>query len=125
MSPTELEQVIDDLKKNLGEALLSCDIWTADDGFSISGYNSMPKAVAFFNQVSDHLMTTLEASEAELPSIGEYFYVKLAEEKGVIVVLFDTYRISILFDQSKVQLGFMFNILLPQFLENLENIIIG
>ncbi|MBN1348744.1 hypothetical protein JXJ21_04980 [candidate division KSB1 bacterium] len=120
----ELQKAIDGLKKDLGEGLLSCDIWTAEDGFSISGYNSMPKAVAFFNQVADHLMSTLQESEAELPSIGEYFYVKLADEKGVIIVLFDIYRISIFFDQKKVQLGFMFNILLPQFLENLENILI-
>lgn len=125
MSPVELEKTIEELKSNLGDGLLSCDVWTAEDGFSISGYNSLPKAVAFFNQVADHLLSTLEGSEGDLPSIGEYFYVKLADEKGVIIVLMDIYRVSILFDQSKVQLGFMFNILLPNFLESLENVIIS
>ncbi|MCI0513758.1 hypothetical protein L0128_11135 [candidate division KSB1 bacterium] len=125
MSPVELENVIDDLKKTLGVGLLACDIWTAEDGFSIAAYNSLPKAVAFLNQVSDQLVSTLEGSEADLPSIGEYFYVKLAEDKGIIVVLFDVYRISILFNQKKVQLGYMFNILLPQFLEKLEGVILG
>jgi len=124
MSPVELEKAIDELKKNLGDGLLSCDVWTAEDGFSIAGYNSLPKAVAFFNQVADHLVSTLEGSEAELPSIGEYFYVKLADEKGVIVVLMDIYRISLLFNQNKLQLGFMFNVLLPKFLESLESILI-
>lgn len=125
MSPVELEKTIDALKSNLGAGLLSCDVWTAEDGFSIAGYHSLPKAVAFFNQVADQLISTLEGSEGDLPSIGEYFYVKLAEEKGVIVVLFDRYRISILFDQSKVQLGYMFNILLPNFLESLESVILN
>jgi hypothetical protein len=125
MSPVELENVIEDLKKTLGVGLLSCDIWTAEDGFSIAAFNSLPKAVAFLNQVSDQLVSTLEGSEADLPSIGEYFYVKLAEDKGIIVVLFDVYRISILFNQKKVQLGYMFNILLPQFLEKLEGVILG
>jgi len=125
MSPVELEKTIDALKSNLGAGLLSCDVWTAEDGFSIAGYHSLPKAVAFFNQVADQLISTLEGSEGDLPSIGEYFYVKLAEEKGVIVVLFDRYRVSILFDQSKVQLGYMFNILLPNFLESLESVILN
>lgn len=125
MSPVELENVIEDLKKTLGVGLLACDIWTAEDGFSIAAFNSLPKAVAFLNQVSDQLVSTLEGSEADLPSIGEYFYVKLAEDKGIIVVLFDVYRISILFNQKKVQLGYMFNILLPQFLEKLEGVILG
>jgi Na+-transporting NADH:ubiquinone oxidoreductase subunit NqrB len=125
MSPVELEKTIDSLRTNLGPGLLSCDVWTAEDGFSIAGYHSLPKAVAFFNQVADQLISTLEGSEGDLPSIGEYFYVKLAEEKGVIVVLFDSYRISILFDQSKVQLGYMFNILLPNFLESLESVILN
>jgi len=125
MSPVELEKAITELKQDLGEGLVSCDVWTADDGFSIAGYNSLPKAVAFFNQVSDNLVTSLENSEAEIPSLGEYFYVKLTDDKGVIVVLLDTYRISILFNQSKLQLGFMFNILLPKFLEKLESILIS
>lgn len=124
MSPTSLQDTIESLKKSLGEALISVDIWTAEDGFSIAGHNSMPKAVAFFNQVSDHLIASLEASEDFMPSIGEYFYLKLADAKGMLVVLFDVYRIGILFDQSKVQLGFIFNILLPQFLEKLESVII-
>jgi hypothetical protein len=125
MSPANLERAINDLKKDLGDGLLSCDVWTAEDGFSIVGYNSLPKAVAFFNQVTDHLLSTLEKSEADLPSVGEYFYLKLADEKGLIIVLFDNYRISILFNQAKIQLGFMFNILLPQFLETLESVLIG
>lgn len=124
MSPAKLQKVIDSLRDEIGEALISCDVWMARDGFSIASYQSMPKAVAFFNRVADNLMTTLEKSEVNLPNIGEYFYVKLADDKGFIVVLMDEYRISMFFDLTKVQLGFMFNVMLPQFLENLEEVLV-
>jgi len=124
ISPAKLQKVIDNMRNEIGEALISCDVWTAQDGFSIASYQSMPKAVAFFNRVADNLMTSLEKSEADLPDIGEYFYVKLANDKGFIVVLMDEYRISLFFDLTKVQLGFMFNVMLSQFLEDLEEVLI-
>jgi len=124
MSPAKLQKVIDNLREEIGEALISCDVWMAQDGFSIASYESMPKAVAFFNRVADNLMTSLEKSEVDLPDIGEYFYVKLADDKGFIVVLMDAYRVSLFFDLTKVQLGFIFNVMLPNFLENLEEVLI-
>ena len=124
MSPAKLQSVIDNLKTELGEALLGCDVWLAQDGFSIASYQSMPKAVAFFNRVADDLMMSLEKSETEFPEIGEYFYIKLADNKGTIVVLMGDYRIGLLFDLNKLQLGFMFNVMLPQFIENLEEVLV-
>lgn len=124
MSPAKLQKVIDNLRDEIGDALISCDVWMAQDGFPIASYQSLPKAVAFFNRVADNLMTTLEKSEVDLPNIGEYFYVKLADDKGFIIVLMDEYRISLFFDLTKVQLGFMFNVMLPQFLENLEEVLV-
>ena len=124
ISPKKLQAVITELEKEVGDGLISCDVWMAKDGFSIASYESLPKAVAFFNRVADNIITTLEKSEVDLPGIGEYFYVKLAENKGFVVVLLDQYRVSMFFDLEKVQLGFLFNIMLPQFIEGLEEVLI-
>lgn len=125
MNPTELQGAIDNLKKTMGDALIASDVWVVEDGFPIAGYNSLPKAAALFNQLGDHLVSSLEASEAQLPPIGEYFYVRLVENKGALLIFLDKYRVGVLFDHAKIQLGFIFNILLPQFMDKLEKILLS
>jgi len=43
------ENIINELKSDLGEGFVATDIWHSKDAQSLAGYNSQPKAVALFN----------------------------------------------------------------------------
>ena len=43
MNLQRLEQVVEDLRDDLGNALVATDIWATDDGTSLAGFNPQPK----------------------------------------------------------------------------------
>ncbi len=45
-----LKATIEELKEDLGPALLSTDIWSSSDGQSIVGYKPRPKVIDTFEE---------------------------------------------------------------------------
>ncbi len=99
------------LKEDLGEALIATDIWATQDGQSIVGINTQPQACALFNRITNYLAEALKASG--FPELGRYYFIDLAENHMVVIIPLGTYQWGILLDTTKMQLGLLLNVVLP------------
>ncbi len=113
-----LNKVIEELKSDLGEALLSADIWHIKDAQGLAGHNQMPKATALFNEVTRVLGKTLSGSE--YPGLGEYYTVHLDNNSMVIVLLFNDYQLGMTVDLSKTTMGLLMSVVMPKIQKMLE-----
>jgi len=116
MNVNMLNQAIETLKEDLGEGLLATDIFTVRDGMSVGGFNPQPKASALFNLLATNIMKTLKG--AGFPNLNKYVMMDLEDDKMVIIIPMDDYRWGILVDTSKIQLGLLVSIAIPNGIEN-------
>jgi len=63
MDVKKLNGIITSLAEDLGDALLTTDIWAVADGQSIAGYKSNPKAAALFNRMGKLLDNALQGGK--------------------------------------------------------------
>jgi hypothetical protein len=123
MDIKKLKNSIEVLKDNLDGALLAADIWMTGTGQSIAGYNSNPQATALFERVTEYMNKAL--SGAGFPILNEYYMLNLEGNALVLVLQFDDYQWGMLVDSSKVQMGLLLNIAIPnarkEFLEAVES----
>ncbi len=112
MNVKKLNEAIEVLKEDLGNALLACDIWLTGTGQSIAGYNSNPQATALFERVTEFMTKALKG--AGFPGLKDYYMLDLEGDNVVVVMqLKDNYQWGMLVDGKKVQLGLLLNIALP------------
>ena len=124
MNVKKLKESVTILKDDLDGALMATDIWLTGTGQSIAGYNPNPQATALFERVTEFMNKAL--SGAGFPSLNKYYMLELEGNATVLVLQFDTgYQWGILVDSSKIQLGLLLNIAVPNarkaFLEALED----
>ncbi|SFV52108.1 hypothetical protein MNB_SV-9-567 [hydrothermal vent metagenome] len=118
MNIKKLNQAIEVLKDDVGEGLVSCDIFTVADGMSIAGHNPQPKASALFNQLTSNIMKTLKG--ARFPNLSKYYIMDLEGDHMVIILPLGDYRWGILVNSKKVQLGLLLSIAIPNSIEAFE-----
>lgn len=111
--------IIEELKNDLGEALVSADIWHIKDAQSLGGYNVSHKATALFNEVTRMLQKTLSSSE--FPNLGEYYMVHTANDYLVVINMAGDYQLGMTVDLSKTTMGILISIVVPKIVENLKN----
>jgi len=117
MNIKRLNKILDDVKEDLGTALVASDIWNIDDGQSLAGFNTQPKATALFNEITRYLNKALRG--AEFPGLGKYYLVHLENNFLVVVVSSGTLQQGVLVDLSKTTLGLLMNITLPKIQQGL------
>ncbi|HLP48703.1 MAG TPA: response regulator [Candidatus Deferrimicrobium sp.] len=122
MDIKKLQEAVKMLKEDLGEGLLSTDIYTNVDGQSIAGYNTLPKACALFNRMTFQLNRTLK--DSGFPVVGKYYMLDLADKKRVFVIPLGDYQWGILVDGS-IALGLLLNIAIPKAIDAFEQAITG
>jgi CheY-like chemotaxis protein len=106
MDVKKINAIVKEVKEDLGDALLSTDIWTTADGTVIAGVNSNPKAAALMNQVGQELIKALTG--AKFPSLEDYYILDLLDGKMILCLFFGDYQWGMLLDTAKVQLGLLF-----------------
>ncbi len=112
MNVKKLNEAIEVLKDDLGNALVACDIWLTGTGQSIAGYNSNAQATALFERVTEFMNKALKG--AGFPGLKDYYMLDLEGDNVVVVMqLKDNYQWGMLVDGKKVQLGLLLNIALP------------
>jgi len=109
--------IVEELKSDLGEGLVASDIWHTRDAQSLAGYNSQPKAVALFNEVTRVLDKT--TSESEFPGLGNYYIVHLESDLIVVIVIVGEYQHGTLVDLSKTTMGILMSVALPKLVKML------
>jgi len=117
----QMNAAIGKVERELGNALISTDVWKVADGQTIVGYNSQPLACALFNQITSYIDEALE--QGEYPKIDQYYILDLKDGKMVLIIPFGEYIWEMLIDSQKVRLGVLLNTTIPQMIESFEKII--
>jgi len=115
MNIKKLNYSVEMLKEQLGDALMACDIWMTGTGQSIAGFNTQPKATALFEQVTDFLKKAL--ANSGFPPVDKYYLLDLSNDATVLVLQFDKYQWGMLVNKSKIQMGLLLNIIIPNVTE--------
>jgi hypothetical protein len=123
MDIKKLIKIIQDLKEDCGDALLSTDIWTAADGQTIAGYNSNPKAAALMNRVGQQFVEAI--SGAKFHPLDKYYILDLNDRKMIICLTFTDYWWGILLDAEKIQLGLLLNVIVPKAMDGFNTALAG
>lgn len=106
-----INKVIDDLKDNLGDALLACDISSFKAGASVANYNMSTKTAALVNRFSKYLLDIMTKIE-----IGDEINYYAAQVKGgfmMYVIIANDYCCAIMVDGNQVANGMMMVGVLP------------
>ena len=115
-----LEESLAETQKVLRDGLLSADIFDRQTGLSLAGHNSNPTAAAVVTQLRgeiDHAMST-----AGFPGIGSFFYIALAQNKAVAVLMHgDDIMEGWLLDASRANLGVLFSLAIPRALTAVQS----
>lgn len=125
MNIKKLNEAVEYLKDQLGDALLSTDVWGTDDGQTLAAYNSSPRAVALLNQLTQHMANTLSDSEDEFVELGRYYLIDLIGDNMVIVIYIGDFQFGILFNKKKGKLGLILNVIIPKLIDILEEAMTG
>ena len=118
MNVKKLEEIIKGLQKELGDALLSTDIWTTSDGQILAGINPQPAAAALFNRIS--LLINEALKDAQFPLLNRYYLLHLEGGNVSAAMQFGDYQWGILVDTKKVQLGLLLNVFIPETMDAIK-----
>jgi hypothetical protein len=116
-----MNSAINSVERELGNALISTDVWNIEDGESIAGYNSQPMACALFNQITSYINEALE--QGEYPKLEKYYILSLKGDKMAILIPFADYIWEMLIDTKRARLGLLLNMTIPNMIDNFEKII--
>lgn len=115
MNIKKLNNSVEMLKEYLGDSLLAYDIWMTNTGQSIAGYNTQPKATALFEQVTSFLKKALTG--AGFPPLEKYYMLDCEGDSLILVLQFEKYQWGMLVAKSKIQLGLLLNVIIPNVTE--------
>jgi hypothetical protein len=115
-----VNQLIEELKNDLGDGFIATDIWATAYAQPLVGYRSQPETAALFNEVTQKLEKTLKT--AEFPGLGNYYMVNLNNNRLAVILSINTYQLFLLIDLSKTTMGLLMSVTLPKLLSALEEI---
>jgi len=122
MNKEKLNKAIEKLKTDLDTGLLAVDIWDNKTGLSLASYNYNDRYSAIFGRIMNEIDRGLK--DLGFPEFGEYQIIDL--EMGSMLVFVkakDKLFASCLLDKTKIQLGYLIAITLPEFRKMLEEAI--
>lgn len=116
-------QMFETLQYDLGEGFLATDAWNASDGQPLvenHSYNSHSKAIPLINQATKVLGDSLK--ESDYPKLGSYYLVNLDNDYLVVVLSIEDFRQFVLVDLTKINIGILFSIAIPNLLNSLSEL---
>lgn len=108
----QLNFLVENLKKELGDALFSTAIWTAADGRVVAGYKYHEDVGQVFTQITHFANKALP--EANYPELGNYFIFDLKDGKTSVTIPFGQYSWGMLIDSHQVPPEFLLKEILPK-----------
>ena len=112
MDIKKLNKAMETLKEDLGDALVSSDIFATSDGQGIVAHNPQPVANALFNKITTMIVDALK--EAGFPALGRYYQLELVDGKLVAIMPLGDYIWAVLVDTKKIQVGLLNNVVIPK-----------
>jgi len=108
----KLNTAIDELKQDLGDALIAANIYHKDSAQYICEFNSQSRSIPFFNQLTKDINITLNNSK--LYFLSNYYMLDLKEDLMMIVLLLEDYRCEMILNSNKINLGLLHSIAIPK-----------
>lgn len=118
MDIRSMMKLIDDLKDNLGDALLMSDISSFKVGSSLASYNASPKTATLVNKFSKYFVEMIV--KAGVGDGCKYYATELAGGHMMYVLMVDDYCWSIMTDSKQVANGMMLVGVLPECINGLK-----
>jgi hypothetical protein len=115
----KLNQAVAEIRNIFLAALLRTDIFLAEDGRSLAGWNSHPLACSQFAAITKALKISLQISH--FPPLGAYYLLDLEADQLLFIVVKDELQWGFLLKETKERLGFLLHIILPKALKILED----
>lgn len=109
--------LIGSLKEDLGDALLSSEIWSME-GEVVAGHNERQTVCDVFTPITFYVNEALNA--AEYPELGEYYILNLEGAKISVTVPMGNYFWGMLIDSKKTPLGFLLKVILSEKIASFE-----
>ena len=113
-----VEPLIEALKDELGEALLTTEIWSLAGGEVIAGYNPQENVCDLFTQITFYINEAL--STTEYPELGKYYILNLAGGKISVTIPVGEYFWAMLIDSKKTPLGFLLKVVLSKLIDSFK-----
>jgi hypothetical protein len=118
MDLQKMNKALHNVERELGNALISTDVWNIADAESLAGYNSQPIACALFNQITGYINEALETGK--YPKLDKYYILDLQDDKMVLVIPFAEFVWEMLIDTKKARLGILLNTTIPDIIRFFE-----
>lgn len=107
----KFNEIIEELKEDLGDALLSAEIWNLE-GEVITGHNQRQTVCDVFTPITFYMNEAL--TTAEYPELGDYYILNLEGGKISVTIPAGDYFWGMLIDSSKTPLGFLLKVILAE-----------
>lgn len=117
----KLSNLIDRSKEELGDALISAQVWSISQGEVFVGYNQQPEVSDLFSQITVYLNEAL--STAEFPQLGKYYVLNLEGKKISVTIPQGDFICGMLIDSKKTPLGLLLKVVLPGIIASFEEAI--
>ncbi len=114
----KLSNLIDHSREELGDALISAQVWSLTEGEVYAGYNQQPDVSDIFSQITAYLNEALFA--AEFPQLGKYYVLNLEGKKISVTIPLGDYICGMLIDSKKTPLGLLLKVVLPGIISSFE-----
>ncbi len=111
MKKEHIDKAMDVLKKHLGPALLMGSIFSKHDGLSLAVYNAPDDGVALFNNLMSSMDSAL--SRSGFGSFGNYGVIEYANGHLGVFIEAQSVRGAFFADGSKVSLGVLLHVAVP------------
>jgi two-component system alkaline phosphatase synthesis response regulator PhoP len=108
----QLDSLIENLKKELGDALISTAIWTIPSSRIVAGYKYHEDVGQVFTQIT--FFTNNALLKAKYPQLGKYYIYDLKDGKMSITIPLDEYSWGMLIDSRQVAPDFLLKEILPK-----------
>jgi len=99
-------------KEELGEGLITTDIYSTEGLPVVDGYNSNEKATALFANITEHIRKAVNNST--MSNLGDYYIINLQQGTLDVVIVGDNFQWKLLINTNKIKLGYLFSIFLPE-----------
>jgi len=117
----KFDDLIESLKEDIGEALLSTEVWNLSGGEVITGFNPREDVCDLFTQITFYVNEALSTSE--YPELGKYYILHLEGGKISVTIPAGEFFWGMLIDSKKTPLGFLLKVILSKLVSAFEEAI--
>lgn len=123
MDAAAFQSLLASAQSTLGDALQSFDVVLRADGTSLVAYQSSPAASAFLSQLTAQVQQAL--CKIGLAGLGRYYMAEIADDGVLLVAISETCQLCMSVDITRVQMGMLLNVVLPNLLAQLQEACTG